>query len=91
MRASFSSSPSTSVSLPRPITLTVMRQGEVVAAVDGRVQTSLIAILSIAGLAIAITSALSWHLVRTVTRRLNAAVEGAAEKNCVARMPASVP
>ena len=51
------------------------RQGEVVAAVDGRVQTSLIAILSIAGLAIAITSALSWHLVRTVTRRLNAAVE----------------
>ena len=51
------------------------RQGEVVAAVDGRVRSSLIAILSIAGLAIAVTALLSWHLVRNVTRRLNAAVE----------------
>ena len=51
------------------------RQGEVVAAVDARVRSSLLVILGIAALAIAITSLLSWRLVRTVTRRLNAAVQ----------------
>ncbi|MEN9629435.1 MAG: hypothetical protein RJA10_2662 [Pseudomonadota bacterium] len=50
------------------------RQGEVVAAVDLRVQGSLIAILGIAGAAIVVTSWLSLHLIRSVTRRLNAAV-----------------
>ena len=50
-------------------------QGEVVAAVDARVDQSLLVILSIAAVAIAVTAALSWHLVRTVTRRLNAAVQ----------------
>ena len=50
-------------------------QREVVAAVDARVDQSLLVILSIAGLAIAVTALLSWHLVRTVTRRLNAAVQ----------------
>ncbi|MBL8333086.1 MAG: hypothetical protein JNM08_08285 [Rubrivivax sp.] len=50
------------------------RQGEVVAAVDGRVGTSLAVILGIAGVAIAITVLLSLHLVRQVTRQLDAAV-----------------
>ncbi len=52
-----------------------LRQGEVVAAVDERVRGSLIVILGIAALAIVVTSLLSLHLVRTVTRRLNAAVQ----------------
>jgi HAMP domain-containing protein len=52
-----------------------LRQGEVVAAVDERVRGSLIVILGIAALAIVVTSLLSLHLVRTVTRRLDAAVQ----------------
>ena len=50
------------------------RQSEVVAGVDDRVRGSLAAILGIAAVAIVVVSLLSLHLVRTVTRRLNAAV-----------------
>ena len=52
-----------------------LRQGEVVAAVDERVRGSLIVILGIAAAAIVITTLLSLHLVRAVTRRLDAAVQ----------------
>jgi methyl-accepting chemotaxis protein len=68
-----------------------LRQGEVVAAVDERVRGSLIVILGIAALAIVVTSLLSLHLVRTVTRRLNAAVQVAEQvsRGELAAVPAS--
>ncbi|MES2718257.1 MAG: methyl-accepting chemotaxis protein [Pseudomonadota bacterium] len=51
-----------------------VRQTEVSAAVDARVQQSLTAILGIAGLIIVVSAAISWRTVRTVTRRLDEAV-----------------
>ncbi len=50
------------------------RQAGVSAAVDARVRSSLTLILGIAAGIIAIIAALSWHTVRLVTRRLDAAV-----------------
>ncbi|MBI5719710.1 MAG: hypothetical protein HZC37_18730 [Burkholderiales bacterium] len=51
------------------------RQAEVSAAVDRRVAWSLTMIIGISIAAIGFIGALSWHTVRGVTRRLNAAVE----------------
>jgi methyl-accepting chemotaxis protein len=50
------------------------RQAEVSAAVDRRVAWSLMMIIGISVAAIGVIGALSWHIVRSVTRRLNAAV-----------------
>ncbi len=51
------------------------RQVEVTAAVDRRVQTSIVAVLGIAAGIIAIIAFLGVHTVRTITGRLNAAVQ----------------
>jgi len=51
------------------------RQAEVSAAVDRRVAWSLLMIIGISLAAIGFIGVLSWHTVRGVTRRLNAAVE----------------
>jgi methyl-accepting chemotaxis protein len=51
------------------------RQAEVSAAVDRRVAWSLVMIIGISVAAIGFIGVLSWHTVRGVTRRLNAAVE----------------
>ena len=55
------------------------RQGEVSAAVDARVNSSLVVILGIAGLIIVVSATLSVRTVRTVTRRLDEAVRVAEE------------
>jgi len=55
------------------------RQTEVSAAVDSRVRSSLALILGIAAGIIVAIGALSWHTVRLVTRRLDAAVQVAEE------------
>ncbi|MCW5633747.1 MAG: methyl-accepting chemotaxis protein [Rubrivivax sp.] len=51
------------------------RQADVSAAVDRRVNWSLTMIIGISLAAVAFIGVLSWHTVRRVTRRLNAAVE----------------
>jgi methyl-accepting chemotaxis protein len=66
------------------------RQVDVVAAVDRRVHGSLTIILGIAAAAIATTSLLSWRLTRSVTRRLDAAVQVAEQvsRGELVRVPA---
>jgi methyl-accepting chemotaxis protein len=51
------------------------RQAEVIAGVDHRVDSSLMVILGIAGAIIAVSAALSWRTVRSVTRSLDRAVK----------------
>ena len=67
------------------------RQKDVAAAVDERVQSSLLAILGMAALIIAATSAFGWRTVRVITQRLNEAVRVAEEvsRGELAAVPAS--
>ncbi len=51
------------------------RQAQVIAAVDERVRTSLVGILAIAGVVVTVSVLLSLRIVRTITQRLNAAVQ----------------
>ena len=67
------------------------RQKDVAAAVDERVQSSLLAILGMAALIIAATSVFGWRTVRVITQRLNEAVRVAEEvsRGELAAVPAS--
>ena len=50
------------------------RQAEVTAAVDDRVRSSLAVIIGIAGISITVSTLVSWRMVGSITRRLDAAV-----------------